>query len=85
MKCDVCSTTKDLAGVACSALGPVSFQYCRSCAENYAEPEGWIAALIRDAGGTNNIRNDILDTVTFFKDGQYYPMREYGIVLPRGV
>lgn len=84
MKCACCDRTDDLAGVACSALGAISFQYCRSCAENGAEPEWLIQNTIDDLGGINQIRPELLEGVTYFRHGRYIKMSQYSSTLPRG-
>ncbi|WP_372570394.1 hypothetical protein [Ruegeria jejuensis] len=43
--CDVCQE-KEALGAACSALGPVSFQYCGECAFDRREPEAMFEATL---------------------------------------
>lgn len=47
--CDVCGD--QAIGVACSRLGPISFAYCRRCAEKCAEPYGMVVGMVAVNGG----------------------------------
>jgi hypothetical protein len=47
--CEVCRKAPG-AGVYCSALGPVSFCYCKECGESGAEPYGVLAGMIAVMG-----------------------------------
>lgn len=84
MKCDCCGTTKNLAGVACSALGPISLCYCRTCADQQAEPLDMINYLIEECGGIDQVSAELLDLVTFYHLGTYASMRDLE-PLPVGV
>ncbi|PFV35798.1 hypothetical protein [Bacillus thuringiensis] len=46
MKCDVCNASDNIVGVFASALAPMSFAYCKSCAESSAEPYGVLVATL---------------------------------------
>lgn len=50
MKCNVCGTEENIAGVACSGLGPFSFCYCVECARRGREPELAFAATLEMVG-----------------------------------
>jgi hypothetical protein len=75
-KCQVCDT-EGQTFVCCSALGPVSFAYCRICYARLAEPIDMVTSIIEDCGGLENIRQEIKDTTTFFKDGKYILMKDW--------
>lgn len=46
LKCDVCNTSENIIGVFASSLAPMSFAYCKSCAESSAEPYGVLVATL---------------------------------------
>ncbi|EOO44355.1 hypothetical protein [Bacillus cereus] len=46
LKCDVCNATENIVGVFASSLAPISFAYCKSCAESSAEPYGVLLATL---------------------------------------
>jgi hypothetical protein len=48
--CDVCGAPS--VGVACSALGPVSFAYCGECAACGAEPYGATVGMVAMMGAS---------------------------------
>lgn len=50
LTCDVCGAPA--IGVAGSALGPVSFAYCQTCANTGAEPYGMTVAFVAETCGT---------------------------------
>ena len=74
-KCDVCSE-RDSVGVACSALGPFSLAYCKECATQYAEPKAFCEGLLEEIGGIDNMRQDMLDSITYYENGAYHSIRE---------
>jgi hypothetical protein len=73
----------DSIAVACSALGAVSFAYCRDCAINGAEPRGILEGMVLDMMSgpvpfTPEVEtaNWLLDGVTTLIDGEYVVARE---------
>ncbi|HFF1838870.1 TPA: hypothetical protein ACGBET_003589 [Bacillus cereus] len=46
LTCDVCNTSENIVGVFASSLAPMSFAYCKSCAESSAEPYGVLVATL---------------------------------------
>lgn len=47
--CSVCGRARPVV-VCCSAMGPVSYAYCKKCHANRAEPYGAMVAYISAAG-----------------------------------
>jgi hypothetical protein len=81
LRCDVCGGPA--IGVACSALGAISFAYCRACAVNGAEPRGILEGMVLDMmSGPPPFTPDVevadwlLDGVTTLIDGEYVVARE---------
>lgn len=71
--CDCCDR-EGVAGVLSSALGPISFAYCKECAEKNAEPEFMFRATYEMIG------EDVADHVkrcTTFHEGRYYSWEEW--------
>lgn len=75
-KCQVCDVN-DALGTACSALGAISLSYCGPCGMNNAEPKELIRDLIDELGGLAAIREDLLNTVTYYEDGKYILMKDF--------
>jgi hypothetical protein len=77
-QCDVCVREVDeIVGVAASCLGPVSFAFCRECLNNSAEPKDMIEFTIDSCGGLDEVRPEVLDSITYFEDGKYIKMRDF--------
>lgn len=84
-RCECCDRAeREIAGVACSAMGPISLMYCYDCAEKGAEPKLLILNLIEECGGIDGIRPEIVEAVTYFENGSYHPMKSLSNVLPKG-
>jgi hypothetical protein len=82
MRCDVCGAL-GIIGVASSALGAISFAYCRPCAVNGAEPRGILEGMVLDMMSgpppfTPEVEtaNWLLDGVSTLVDGEYVIARE---------
>lgn len=67
--CDVCGQREAL-GVASSALGPVSWAYCRECLRKPADVACMFAATIDGCDGSANVADWVKDLWTW--DGGAY-------------
>lgn len=76
MRCDVCQR-EGSGHVVCSSLGAFSLNYCSECLKSGAEPKAFVDALLEDCGGLENIRDDIKDSTSIYKDGEYVKLRDY--------
>jgi len=74
-KCEVCQLN-DSIGVACSALGPVSMAFCKTCLEKNAESVGMIEYTLDACGGPDDVADWVKQLKTY-KDGQYLTWDEY--------
>lgn len=74
MRCECCNRREHPISVCSSGLGPVSFAICQECVINYAEPIEMIKYLF-EYQSIDEIRKDILNYVTFFKDGKYHNLK----------
>lgn len=80
--CDVCRKN-EMAGVASSALGAVSWAFCRECLAKNAEPEVMFAHIFDDVSDNGEGIADWVKDMTTFKDGRYITWGEY-VQLRRG-
>jgi hypothetical protein len=62
--CQICGSKHLIAGVACSPLGPFSFNYCQICLAMGAENKGMIEATVEICGGIENVHPGL--SLTFF-------------------
>ncbi len=60
-KCDVCGKSEGIAGGVCSALGAVSFAFCRECLLSGAEPYGMCVGLMMAYSDWSDDYRSILD------------------------
>jgi len=74
--CDVCNSKEESFSCA-SALGPYSFAYCQNCLHKNAEPADMVEYTIDGCDGLENVQDGIKNTVTFFRDGRYIPMKDW--------
>ena len=73
--CDVCG--KPSVGVACSALGAISFSYCARCLRENAEPAGFLKAWIESvAGGVESLAGWFIRGVRTYRGGKYISIEE---------
>jgi len=76
--CDVCIKEKPVAGVASSALGPISFGYCAECLANQSEPEWILAYTLDEVGhGDPDKLHEWVKTISTWKNGRYYSGDEW--------
>ncbi len=68
--CEVCDRKVELAGVAASAIAPLSQAICRECVREHAEPLWLIFAMFDEAGGAEHIA-DWAKRLRSFADGRY--------------
>lgn len=69
MKCDVCNASDNIVGVFASSLAPMSFAYCKSCAESSAEPYGvLVATLSVSLFSSADYDSQVRDSVKFIVD-----------------
>lgn len=59
--CDVCG--EPAIGVASSALGAISFAFCRPCAVAGAEPYSMLVWAIAECGGQARVVQEVLDMI----------------------
>lgn len=72
MKCDVCGTKENLAGVASSTTGAISFCFCVPCLQMHAEPEWTFEYLYSDVGHNGDGLADWVTELMTYKDGEYW-------------
>ena len=72
LTCNVCEEHEAL-GVASSALGAVSFAYCRECLEHNADVYGMIQFSFEDCQGKVA---DWVKDLSIYKDGIYTRIRD---------
>jgi hypothetical protein len=77
MKCDVCGTEENFAGVASSSLGPISFAFCVECAQRYAEPSFMLACNLDMMEGKIQNLADWAKDISTFVDGKYVTFQEF--------
>lgn len=77
-KCECCDRDdQPIAGVACSALGAFSLRYCKECLTRGAEPKGMIQFTVEQCDGLQNIRKEVLESVTYYENGKYVFMKDF--------
>lgn len=74
LTCEVCNKEPAL-GVACVPGIPYSAAYGRECLKQRADPYPIIRANVECCGGTEYIRQEYLETITYFQD-RYMTLRE---------
>jgi hypothetical protein len=76
-RCDVCNGESGgtYVGVACSALGAVSFAHCDRCATADAESVGMLRGVVEDAGGLHNLMHWVGSLTTWY-NGTYVRLED---------
>lgn len=77
MRCDVCNTADNIAGVASSSIGAISFCFCKTCLSNNAEPEFCLEYLYSEVGNEGLGLAEHVANYTTFKDGKYWTWDEW--------
>lgn len=77
MRCDVCLSGRDIAGVAASVTGAISFCYCRRCLNKQAEPEWTFEYLYSDVGHDGEGLADWVSSLSTYKNGGYWTWDEW--------
>lgn len=77
MRCSVCNSDKEIAGVASSPVGPISHVYCKTCLVNGAVPECDLIYLYEDVGDKGEGLAPWVSQLKTYKDGKYMPWDEW--------
>lgn len=72
MVCNVCCKSEQIAGVAASPLGPISFCYCVPCLQVGAQPEFMLEYLYSEVGIEGEGLADWVSEVVTFKENEYW-------------
>lgn len=78
-RCDCCLRDDEghkPVGVASSSLTAYSYSFCVECLRNHAESQMAVNAILEETP-VNFIRQEILDGVHVFYEGEYITMRDY--------
>lgn len=77
LKCDICRREDNIAGVASSPFGPISFCYCIPCLQMGAQPEFILEYLYSDVGTEGEGLHDAVKEVFTFKDDKYWTWTDW--------
>jgi len=75
MKCEVCHSKEDIAGVASSNKGAISFCYCQLCLAMEADPKWTCDFVVENCGGLENGHKGCLLTYYDQLDDTYKDLR----------